>query len=296
MGGARGARLDAALGRVCTLPLWEPDGGHPWELHEAVEELIAAHGSDDVGEPVAEAVAAGRADRARGADLLNIAAWSGTDNGTALGRTLTTWLRAGDDPVRVHLALHHEAYPFPTRGEMLLRLPGLADRFPEHRALVERRLAARPARPTGGGPELRAVLGELTAQDTEAVVTAVDPAPGAGTDAPGRAVITPAVGLSPRIMHVIAVPAAMAGKDDGPWGLASCHRDALAAADGIGVHSVAFPMLGSSLPVGEAARIAVRTLAATPTSVELVRLVTPDAAAYAALTAALYGPARFGRD
>ncbi|WP_222723626.1 hypothetical protein, partial [Streptomyces sp. MS191] len=169
-------------------PLYERDGGHSRELHEAVEELIAAHGSDDVGDLVADAVAAGRIDRERGAALLNVAAWSGTDNGTALGRTLTGWLRAGDDAVRVHLALHHETFPFPTRGEMLARLPGLANRFAEHRALVERSLAGRPPRPAGAGPEVRVVLGEPTAQDTEAIVTVADEVPGCASGATvGRA-------------------------------------------------------------------------------------------------------------
>ncbi|MFI8287602.1 macro domain-containing protein [Streptomyces sp. NPDC085614] len=278
-------------------------------MHEAVEELIAAHGSDDVGDLVADAVAAGRIDRERGAALLNVAAWSGTDNGTALGRTLTGWLRAGDDAVRVHLALHHETFPFPTRGEMLARLPGLANRFAEHRALVERSLAGRPPRPAGAGPEVRVVLGEPTAQDTEAIVTVADEVPGCASgatvgraagpcraqaragagcvaDGAGWPVVTPAAGLSPRILHVIHFPGPV-GVAEGVEALAARHRRAVATADRIGAHSVAIPPLGSGHPAREAAAAVVRALRDTATSVELVRLVTADPTTHAALAEAV---------
>ncbi len=88
--------------------------------------------------------------------------------------------------------------------------------------------------------------------------------------------MTAAEPLPDGILHVIGVPTAMAGADHGLRGLASRHREALAAADRIGVYGVvAFPLLGCCLSVGEAARIVVSTLTATPTSVELVCLGGP---------------------
>lgn len=54
--------------------------------------------------------------------------------------------------------------------------------------------------------------------------------------------MTAAEPLPDGILHVIGVPAATAGADHGLRGLVSRHREALAAADRIGVHSVvAFP-------------------------------------------------------
>jgi O-acetyl-ADP-ribose deacetylase (regulator of RNase III) len=62
--------------------------------------------------------------------------------------------------------------------------------------------------------------------------------------------------------------------------LASCYRRALAVADELGARSIAFPAISTGVygyPADQAARIAVGTLASTPTGVELARLVAFDA-------------------
>jgi O-acetyl-ADP-ribose deacetylase len=58
--------------------------------------------------------------------------------------------------------------------------------------------------------------------------------------------------------------------------LASCYRRCLEVADEIGARSVAFPAISTGVygyPKDAAAEIAVATLTATPSRVELVRLV-----------------------
>ena len=61
--------------------------------------------------------------------------------------------------------------------------------------------------------------------------------------------------------------------------LASCYRRCLEVADELGAASLAFPAISTGIygyPPGDAARIAVRTLRETPTSVELARLIAFD--------------------
>jgi O-acetyl-ADP-ribose deacetylase len=58
--------------------------------------------------------------------------------------------------------------------------------------------------------------------------------------------------------------------------LAACYRNALRVADELGAASIAFPAVSAGIygwPVDDAADIAVRTVAATPTAVEDVRFV-----------------------
>jgi len=58
--------------------------------------------------------------------------------------------------------------------------------------------------------------------------------------------------------------------------LASCYRSSLARADELSARSLAFPAISTGIygyPIDEAARIAIRTLRATPTDVEDVRLM-----------------------
>ncbi|MFJ3513963.1 MULTISPECIES: hypothetical protein [unclassified Streptomyces] len=135
---------DEALARLCAVHLPEQAGADlPDELFDRVDELVHAYGADDIAEIVAEAVVAGRATVQQAIVFLNVAVWSGTDNGTSMKRTTDEWVRKSDDTLRLGLALHHDAYPLPTRAEMVAVLAGTALRFPEHRAVCERLIAGR---------------------------------------------------------------------------------------------------------------------------------------------------------
>ncbi|MFC8722958.1 macro domain-containing protein [Kitasatospora sp. NPDC057198] len=165
------------------------------------------------------------------------------------------------------------------------------------------------------GVRIEVVLGDITEQDTEAVVTAANESllGGGGVDGaihraagprlaeaggalapcePGDAVATPAFDLFPPVRHVIHTVGPV--WDGGGYGeaetLASCYRRCLAVADRLGVTSLAFPAIATGVygfPPDLAARIAVDTLTTTPTDVALVRLVAFDAPSRDLLRAAL---------
>lgn len=109
---------------------------------------------------------------------------------------------------------------------------------------------------------------------------------------PGDAVATPAFDLDPPVRHVIHTVGPV--WEGGGFGeaevLASCYRRSLEVADRIGARSVAFPAIATGVygfPAEQAAEIAVRTIAATPTAVETVRLVAFDPEAGEILKAAM---------
>jgi O-acetyl-ADP-ribose deacetylase (regulator of RNase III) len=80
------------------------------------------------------------------------------------------------------------------------------------------------------------------------------------------------------IIHTVG-PVYRDGHHGEPELLASCYRRSLEVADELGALSVAFPAISTGVyayPPEEAATIAVDTVSATPTGVELVRLVAFD--------------------
>ncbi|MFF8511208.1 O-acetyl-ADP-ribose deacetylase [Streptomyces sp. NPDC015492] len=107
--------------------------------------------------------------------------------------------------------------------------------------------------------------------------------------ATGRAVATAAGRLPAR--HVIHTVGPVWSRDeDRSELLASCYRESLRIADGLGDRTVAFPAVSTGIygwPMDDGARIAVR---AARTDVEEVRFVLFDAAAYAAFEAAAGEP------
>jgi O-acetyl-ADP-ribose deacetylase len=155
---------------------------------------------------------------------------------------------------------------------------------------------------------LEAVPGDITAERTDAVVNAANPAlargagvcgaifaaagPGLaeacaelGGCATGDAKATPGFGLPARhIVHTVGP--VWAGGDQGePEALASAYRRSLAVADGLGARSIAFPAISTGIfgyPLELATATAVEAVRTADTQVELVRFVCFDPATLAA--------------
>lgn len=90
------------------------------------------------------------------------------------------------------------------------------------------------------------------------------------------------------VIHVVG-PNWNAGERD-PTLLESCYREALRVADELGARTVAAPAVSAGIygwPLDDAARIAVRTVAAAPTDVEEVTFVLFGPDTYAAFARAV---------
>lgn len=151
---------------------------------------------------------------------------------------------------------------------------------------------------------IEVVLGDITREQTDAVVTAANESlmGGGGVDgaihraagprlaqagaaigpcAPGDAMATSAFDLDPPVKHVIHTvgPVWEGGGHGEADVLASCYRHCLKVADELGVGSIAFPAIATGVygfPATQAARIAVSTIASTSTAVQQVRLIAFD--------------------
>ncbi|MET8635801.1 O-acetyl-ADP-ribose deacetylase [Streptomyces sp. NPDC057746] len=103
----------------------------------------------------------------------------------------------------------------------------------------------------------------------------------------GRAVATTAGELDARwVIHTVGP--VFADSEDRSELLASCYREALRVADGLGARTVAFPAVSTGVyrwPMEDAARIAVETVRSTDTAVEEIRFVLFDERAYEAFAA-----------
>jgi O-acetyl-ADP-ribose deacetylase len=165
-----------------------------------------------------------------------------------------------------------------------------------------------PSHPPGSPNQLLivAVKGDITAEETDVIVNAANSAlaGGGGVDgaihraagaarlraacaglggcATGDAKLTEGFGLKAKwIVHAVG-PVYRRGDPAQAGLLAGCYRRSLELADSVGAASIAFPAISTGVygyPLGEAAEIAVTTLASTPTAVKLARLVAFDAAA-----------------
>ncbi|MDQ0584341.1 O-acetyl-ADP-ribose deacetylase [Streptomyces rishiriensis] len=102
--------------------------------------------------------------------------------------------------------------------------------------------------------------------------------------ATGRAVATTAGDLDARwVIHTVG-PVYSATEDRSEL-LASCYRESLRVADELGARTVAFPAVSAGIygwPMDDAARIAVETVRAVPTSAQEVRFVLFDERAHEA--------------
>ncbi len=154
-------------------------------------------------------------------------------------------------------------------------------------------------------PRVETVHGDITAQDTDAIVNAANRqlAGGGGVDGaihraagaadlhaacaaiggcdPGDAKVTPGFALAARwIIHTVG-PVWDGGTRGEPGILASCYRRCLEVADGLGARSLSFPAISTGVygyPIDLAAAVAVTSVTSCHTDVELVRLVAFDAA------------------
>lgn len=90
------------------------------------------------------------------------------------------------------------------------------------------------------------------------------------------------------VIHVVGP--VYSKREDRSHLLASCYRDALRVADELGVKTIAFPAVSAGIygwPIDSAADIAVATVRATRTDVELVRFVLFSQEAYDAFARAV---------
>src|SRR5215470_12574391 len=139
---------------------------------------------------------------------------------------------------------------------------------------------------------IEVVLGDITVQGVDAIVTAADESllGGGGVDGaihraagprlaqagaaigpcePGDAMATPAFDLDPPVRHVIHTVGPV--WEGGGYGeaeiLASCYRRSLQLAEALEVRSIAFPAIATGVygfPPEQAAKIAVETIKSTP--------------------------------
>ena len=105
----------------------------------------------------------------------------------------------------------------------------------------------------------------------------------------GQAIETTAGDLPARwVIHTVGP--VWSKSDDRSGILESCYRNSLRVADELGARTVAFPAVSAGVygwPMADAARIAVQTVATTPTSVGLVTFVLFSDDAMTAFTEAL---------
>jgi len=148
-------------------------------------------------------------------------------------------------------------------------------------------------------PRLELVLGDITAEDVDAIVNAANHTllGGGGVDGAihraagpelveycrtlggcetGEAKITPGFNLTARwVIHTVG-PVWHGGGHGEPELLASCYRESLARADEADAETVAFPAISTGVfgyPIEAAAAIAIETVRSTATNVAEIRFV-----------------------
>lgn len=150
--------------------------------------------------------------------------------------------------------------------------------------------------------QLEVVLGDITDEPVAAIVNAANSSllGGGGVDGAihraagpelvahcrhlggcktGLAKVTPGFDLAARwVIHTVG-PVWRGGDQGEPEALTSCYQESMTRADEVGAESVAFPAISTGIfgyPIELAAQIAIETVMAADTAVELVRFVCFD--------------------
>ena len=157
---------------------------------------------------------------------------------------------------------------------------------------------------SGNTPTLDVVVGDITGERVDAIVNAANSSllGGGGVDGAihraagpelvafnrtlggcrtGEAKVAPGFRLPAQWVILTVGPVWRGGGMGEAELLASCYRSSLARADEVGARSVAFPAISTGIygyPAPAAAEVAVATVRATATAVELVRFVCFDPA------------------
>ncbi|TCO54333.1 macro domain-containing protein [Actinocrispum wychmicini] len=163
---------------------------------------------------------------------------------------------------------------------------------------------------------IEVVLGDITTEDVEIIVTAANESlmGGGGVDGaihraagprlaaagakagpcePGKAIATPAFDLAPvkYVIHTVG-PVWEGGEHGEDLVLTSCYLESLLLAEELEVASIAFPAIATGVygfPTGRAAEIATMAVRSLPI-IDLIRFVAFDDETYAALTAGVAKP------
>ncbi len=119
-----------------------------------------------------------------------------------------------------------------------------------------------------------------------------------GPVSPGGAVATTGGKLPARhVIHAVG-PVWQGGRSREPETLASCYRESIRVADGLGLRSIAFPAISTGIfgyPLQQAAEVAVKAIAEAlrkATTLTEARMVVFDDPAFGAFEAALHSLAR----
>lgn len=111
--------------------------GDVWDV---MHTIFCELGHEDAADLLADAVHAGRLTREQAAEALNYGNWAGElQSIRTCAPTLDRWVLAGDDPVRVFIALRHETYRLDAGIQWLNVLTDLKKRWPELASLCDKR-------------------------------------------------------------------------------------------------------------------------------------------------------------
>lgn len=123
-----------------TIP--DSDGSPTMAAFHLVDQLIAEWGESGIAGKVVDLTPEGTPTDLM-ARALSMMQWSTSDNGHGISAEAERWLVDAEDPLRVHVALNLDFFPFATREEMEEALLKVAKRFPDLRTNCERLVESR---------------------------------------------------------------------------------------------------------------------------------------------------------